>query len=199
MHEFTLSKPLDKALPSAVKADGSVYNIRTDFRVVLRILRMLEDPKIPIRGKKASLCQWFFRGAEYPRDPYDAFIWFLLCGEEIGRKNSKGHKDYDYEFDAPEIYASFLTLYQIDLTTARMHWWQFQALLRGALQVTTPLSEKVSLRKCNPDKCENPAAAREAQRAVQIPVVVSGAEKRRSAELAKRLERGEGIADLLKG
>ena len=43
------------------------------------------------------------------------------------------HRDdaYDYDIDQSLILAAFRQAYGIDLTTASMHWWTFQALLQG--------------------------------------------------------------------
>lgn len=38
---------------------------------------------------------------------------------------------YAFDYDFPYIYAAFLELYNIDLTSEELHWWQFRALFRS--------------------------------------------------------------------
>lgn len=38
---------------------------------------------------------------------------------------------YSFEYDADYIFSSFYECYGIDLTTTKMHWWKFKALLKG--------------------------------------------------------------------
>lgn len=42
-----------------------------------------------------------------------------------------GPRAFDFRQDAEAIYAAFRSRYGIDLTEARLHWWQFMALLEG--------------------------------------------------------------------
>lgn len=128
MIDFSLSRTKKKALPDTVEVDGSVYDIRPGFRNILKILRLQNDPDV-LDGHKAELLRrWFFDG-EAPEAWAEAFGHFVRAGDEP--ELPAGERDFDYEFDAPEIYASFRQLYGIDLMDEDLHWWQFRALLGG--------------------------------------------------------------------
>lgn len=63
----------------------------------------------------------------------DKFIWFYKCGieKEIKEGNGTNIRAYDYEADEDYIYSAFYETYKIDLSKAKLHWWQFKALLKG--------------------------------------------------------------------
>ena len=60
---------------------------------------------------------------------------------------STGEKVLDFEIDAPQIYASFLMQYGINLTKAKMHWYEFMPLLINLGQ-ETPMGYIMHIRGC---------------------------------------------------
>ena len=170
MTDFTLSRPAKKSLPDTVKVNGRDFFIHSDFRTMLKIFRMLEDPDVLDIHKDTLLVKWFFED-EAPENWVEAFENFARCGEPPAPK--KAAREFDYEFDAPEIYASFLQLYGIDLLEEKpMHWWRFQILLSGCMAMETPLSEKLRIRRLDVSKCADKAAAQAAKDRVQLPLNV---------------------------
>lgn len=184
-----------KALPDTVEVDGSVYDIRPGFRNILKILRLQNDPDV-LDGHKAELLRrWFFDG-EAPEAWAEAFGHFVRAGDEP--ELPAGERDFDYEFDAPEIYASFRQLYGIDLMDEDLHWWQFRALLGGCFLCRCALSEKIRLRHLDVSKCEDKAAAQRAKDAAAIPDAVGIDERLLTEQVRERLLRGEPIEDLIR-
>ena len=195
MIDFSLSRTKKKALPDTVEVDGSVYDIRPGFRNILKILRLQNDPDV-LDGPKAELLRrWFFDG-EAPEAWAEAFGHFVRAGDEP--ELPAGERDFDYEFDAPEIYASFRQLYGIDLMDADLHWWQFRALLGGCFLCRCALSEKIRLRHLDVSKCEDKAAAQRAKDAAAIPDAVGIDERLLTEQVRERLLRGESIEDLIR-
>jgi hypothetical protein len=195
MTDFTLSAAKKKALPTTVTVEGSAFEICTSFRTILKIFRMLDDPDVMEWHKGALLCEWLFpKGA--PPNWEEIFKWFVGAGEEAGRPQQK--KEMDYEFDAPEIYASFLQLYGIDLFETDLHWWQFRALLTGCISCPCALSEKLRLRNLDVSKCADKGAAQRVKNSVQIPASVGTDDMILTQQLQERLVKGEDISDLLR-
>lgn len=195
MIDFSLSRTKKKALPDTVEVDGSVYDIRPGFRNILKILRLQNDPDV-LDGHKAELLRrWFFDG-EAPEAWAEAFGHFVRAGDEP--ELPAGERDFDYEFDAPEIYASFRQLYCIDLMDEDLHWWQFRALLGGCFLCRCALSEKIRLRHLDVSKCEDKAAAQRAKDAAAIPDAVGIDERLLTEQVRERLLRGESIEDLIR-
>lgn len=195
MTDFTLSREKEKALPTEIKQNGRAFPISSSFRVMLKIFRMLDDPEILEGHKSALLCKWLFP-QETPPDWEAAFKWYAAAGVETERGGGK--RELDYEFDAPEIYASFMQLYGIDLYEWELHWWQFRALLSGCIACSCPLSEKLRLRNLDVSKCEDKAAAQRAKDSAQIPSHVGENERLVTELLQQRLINGEDISDLLR-
>ena len=61
---------------------------------------------------------------------------------------STGQKALDFNIDAPQIYASFLMQYGINLTRAKMHWYEFMPLLIN-LSHETPMGNIMYIRTCD--------------------------------------------------
>ena len=90
-----------------------------------------------------QLCGQFYTERFSPSDLQEKYSWlieFYRAGEQAAEpaaaKHASGHDTgpaFDYRCDAPYIVAAFQRLYGIDLTTERIHWFRFRALLRGVI------------------------------------------------------------------
>lgn len=78
---------------------------------------------------------------------------FFRCGEPAGGAKSQNVVPYSLETDSAAIITAFQREYGIDLTTTKMHWWRFSALLRGLLEHS--FSERVKYRTCDLGKIKN--------------------------------------------
>lgn len=194
MEKFSLSSK-DKALPEAYTADGNAFSIYTDFRRILRILRLLDDPNVLDLDKHIGLVRLFFKG-DIPPDPLDAFKWFVSCGIE---RESGGDKDFDYEQDAREIYSGFMQIYGIDLTQTDMHFWKFSMLLDGLFATDNALSNKVHLRHLDDSKAKRENDLSRAKRNAAVGCNMSAADAALENLLRQRIQAGKPINDLLGG
>ena len=82
-----------------------------------------------------------------PRDheaALEAIFAFYRCGKAPEKKKTDQSPPYAFGADADALCAAFLQSYGIDLTTAEMHWWRFQALLSGLLEIG--FAERVRVR-----------------------------------------------------
>lgn len=102
-----------------------------------------------------------------------ALIRFAICGEipEQSAKSGRNKKILSWSFDAPFVYAGFLSVYQIDLLTVQMHWHLFLALF-DALPEDTPIKQRMYYRGVNigeiKDKNEKKRILK-IQRQIRIP------------------------------
>ena len=98
---------------------------------------------------------WF--PAERPADfsaAQEAVSAFYRCSEELPeKKDGREVPAFAFGVDAEAIVAAFQREYGIDLTTERMHWWRFMALLRGLLSHS--FTERVQYRVCDPEKAKS--------------------------------------------
>lgn len=193
MKSFSLSS-LD-ALPESVCEGGEEYAVNTDFRVILRIFRMLGDPEISEEDKPWLLRGMFYIGRK-PAKGDKGFAWFVGCGREKGEAG--GERDFDYEQDAAEIYSAFRQVYGIDLMDVeKLHWWRFLPLLEGLFCCDNALSNKVRLRHADDSKEKHKAALERQKRAVKLRENISRTEATLEEELRERLKKGLPIGDLI--
>lgn len=119
--------------PTAVEISGREYPVRWSFRTGLRFERLIRDGCIPERQKMALAYHLYY--PEYPEDVQaglEKILWFWGCGRAPRQKTGAqgGKAAYDFEQDAPLIYAAFMADYGIDLEAVEgLHWWKFCALL----------------------------------------------------------------------
>lgn len=183
-------------LPECVDVDGVSYGIRSDFRVVLRALKMLGDPEIG-RNEKPILLAKIFYTVKAPADPWPAFERFVRCGRDDAAGG--GVRDFDYEDDAQEIYAAFWQVYGIDLIdVSELHWWKFTALLNG-LSGSNALTAKIQLRHADDSEGERRSSLARAKNAVQLTEHVSKTDAAIQDKIIERLRHGEPIDDLIGG
>jgi len=193
MKKFSLSS-LD-LLPESICENGVEYAMNTDFRVILRILRMLGDPEINDGDRPWLLRRMFFVG-KAPAQAERHFAWFVGCGRE--KDEPGGDRDFDYEQDAAEIYSAFRQVYGIDLLdVGQLHWWRFLPLFEGLFCCPNALSNKVHLRHMDDDKGKQKAKLARQKRAVRLQSMISRSDMALEEELMERLKRGEPVGDLL--
>lgn len=128
------------------------YPINTDFRVGIAFCEKL------ISGEPMSVQEmyelWF--PEKQPDDvsaAQAAIFAFYRCGKEPGKQGTKQVPAYDFFTDGDNIVADFQREYGIDLTTEKMHWWRFSALLGGLLSHS--FTEKVQYRNCDLNEIES--------------------------------------------
>lgn len=198
-YDFTLTKAKDEALPEAVEVDGSVFSINASFRTVLKVLRVLDADDIIEWQKPLIVLRAFYGDTQpEPQAGIDAFMKFLSRDKVVKRESDSRPPAFDYEIDAPEIYASFITLYGVDLLDSDMHWWQFCAFLEGAIWADSPIGRKIrrreELRTTDASKCDDPKAVREAQEALKLVSKVNLAEQQEQDAVYRALTSGGDVS-----
>ena len=73
------------SLPATVEIDGRSYGIRADFRVILEIFVMLDDPNLTDADKTEALIRIFY--IERPSDPEAAITAFVSFADPRGSGN----------------------------------------------------------------------------------------------------------------
>lgn len=193
MNEFSLSRSRRKVLPETVQTkEGREITIDSDFRTVLKCIRVLDDPDVSERDKLYLLMRWFFRGELVP-DAYSLFAEFVS-----GDSEADGEPPVmDFEQDADAIYAGFLMDYGIDLLDVKeMHWAKFRALLSG-LSDKTALCQRMALRRLDTKDLKGKARAdaERAKRRVQLKKRMSEEEAGIRSEIETALANGQDPAE----
>lgn len=128
---------LTKPPESFIEISGERYEIRTDFRVWIRVSEIFEK-KSPSGEEIAELLKTVY--VKIPKNLCDA-LWgiseFLAKGKKgKGKRKKKSEKFFDFEYDAEYIYSAFFQQYGIDLSETELHWHKFKALLSGLSEDT---------------------------------------------------------------
>ena len=129
---------LTEELKSSVSCRGVEYEVHTDFRVWLKYDALMHK-SVSAKEKIVRSIDLCYVGA-YPPTAVEAaaalaeFFTQKELGE--GRTSSTqggrhGVRSFDFEADAPYIYAAFLSEYGIDLTKENLHWHLFMSLLQA--------------------------------------------------------------------
>lgn len=140
--------------PQSVEIDGTQYPIRYDFRIGMKF-EEIRDSNLNDEDKLTEMLKLY-----YPKIPsdikvaIDKMLWFYRCGQEEIEEDSKRRyrrkasqePAYCFSQDAPYIHAAFMEQYRIDLSEAKMHWWEFMALFES-LGEDTKMSKIMYYRK----------------------------------------------------
>lgn len=108
------------------------YPIDTDFQTGIQITQCLNDEELSDRERIFTAMDLLFVGDVTPsiEEAQEALHWYL---NEYHHDNNSGEKSdalvMDFDVDQWRIYSAFLSQYNIDLNTARMHWFTFMGLL----------------------------------------------------------------------
>ena len=130
-------------LPYFVKIKNKKYAIRTDYRIFAKYEEEMQDRNEENRKKAiAKVLRRFYPAFleiiknNLLEEAIDKFIWFYECGRKNyhkvkSGKGTKREEKYSFNYDDEYIYSAFYEKYRIDLSKSYVHWWKFQALLKG--------------------------------------------------------------------
>ena len=141
---------LTEPLKNTVTVSGISYPVNTDFRVWLKIHRLVTENNINKITEAIILC---YKGGVLPPSFFEAVsaMWdFMLADDKKGKGQGgkRGVKIFDFTQDAELIYASFLQDYGIDLLREDMHWHRFLALFKN-LSPKSPFMRVAQIRATN--------------------------------------------------
>ena len=116
-------------LPTSLEVNGRMWEIRTDYRIVLSILTAFEDPNLG-DAEKAFVClhNLYVDFADMPKTDYqaayDAASWYIDCGRE--NDGQIGPRTMDWEQDAPLLFPAVNKVAGFEVRGVEyLHWWTF--------------------------------------------------------------------------
>ena len=179
--------------PEYAEVAGVKYKINTDFRDALRCFEVIEDERIG-DGERALAVIYILFG-DVPTEHLDVFLRiagdYLRCGEKENTTVS-AKRDIDFNEDEKYISASFMSDYQIDLSKAKMHFWQYINLIQGFTE-NALMSRVREVRNYDLEDIKDPksrAKMAKAKAEVALPEKFSRAEQDAIAEFEKLFEVG---------
>lgn len=138
---------LTSPLPEAVEVNGISYPIRTDFKIWLEFGDLAAD----IQKNYVNMLTACYTDRLPPslNEALLALVRFYVGGFETHADGGASRRPIvSFSADAEYIYSAYLSQYQIDLTAASMHWYQFMALFRS-LDDSCRLSKIMEARAVN--------------------------------------------------
>lgn len=119
--------------------DYKGYLIRSDFRIGIQISECLSDVDLSADERVLNaLFLLFGNGCPDFDTAYSGLTWFLSCGgssyddnatDSGNNDNNEKNETFSFEQDTKFIYSAFMRNFGIDLTSTKMHWFKFNALL----------------------------------------------------------------------
>lgn len=174
-------------LPSSITVENKEIPVLTDFRYWLICAEIMQNTApLPL---KAELCRMTVcpnSDVSVTASP-DTFL--LSCASFLLQHDLTEHDltadtahinndpCFDFEQDSALIFASFMSAYHIDLTTEKMHWHKFMALL-SSLPCDSPLMKTISLRLSDPSEIEDDHTRRALRRAKNAVRIKQNSERR---------------------
>lgn len=186
-------------LPEYVEIGGKAVKINTDFRAGLRVILAFEDQQLTGYEKAMVMLNNLYR--VIPDDAEAATRQaqkFLNGGKENGEEKEEVQvRLYSFAKDQNFIFAAFRQTHQIDLETARLHWWKFLALFMD-LGAETTFCNLVGLRKRISDGTATPEEKKTADAMGELVDLddeqdeeLTPEQKAREAEFMRQLNRGK--------
>ena len=135
-------------LPKSATFGGETYEIRSDFRDILKILTALEDPELPELLRWQVALQLFYPKPipdSYCRQAMEFLCDFIAAGESA----APGPRLLDWKQDAPVIVAEVNKVAGREIREAPfIHWWTFLGWFHaiGSGQLATLVSIRQKLR-----------------------------------------------------
>ena len=181
---------LYEALPDKLEHRGKEYRLYASFDRVLEALAFIKRQDFSDAEKTEYLTFLFFGDGVAPDAELVSAALALLCPAS---KNS-GVRSFDWEQDAAVIYASFLSVYGIDLFSVRgkLHWTAFIALLQN-LPRDSAFGRLIDIRTC-----EVPQVTKYNQKQVQNLMKAKAAYRLRLTEEDRKAQWKAGLQNLAK-
>lgn len=114
------------SLPTKLNICGTDYEIRTDYRVILELIEVLNDPAFPDDEKAIATIETVIIDWENVTDYAEALkqcFWFIDIGQPAGKKSARL---VDWEKDFPYIVAPVNRVLGYECRSVKyLHWWTF--------------------------------------------------------------------------
>lgn len=124
------------------------YEVNTDFRIGIQIYILQYDKDLNKYEKMVIMESLLFDDRERPDDIQDCIEWYLNGWYHDNPSDGTDKRRLvDYDVDQWRIYADFLKIYGIDLSTVDMHWWMFNGLLWNMPYRQSSFMEVIDIRR----------------------------------------------------
>ena len=120
-------------LPKQLEIDGTMCDIRTDYRNCLLILEAFNDPDNTINDAYEIMLKVLYK--QIPDNVDEAIekgIWFLNCGDKYKESPKTEKPVFDWQKDEQMIFAALNNVAGHEIrSVSYMHYWTFIGLFQG--------------------------------------------------------------------
>lgn len=152
-------------LPTSLIVNGEEWDIRTDFRGVLRIIAAFGDPNVESAEKIYICLQILYESfEEMPESDYEAAfkaaLCFIDCDMPGSKKQGKSARTMDWEHDEAILFPAINKVAGYETRSVpHLHWWTFMGYFMeistdGVFGNVLRLRQKKRNRKTPLDKAE---------------------------------------------
>lgn len=113
-------------LPTKLKVNDNIYDIRYDYQTALRIIEAFEDNLLTDNEKAYIMLKNIYYEDIKDEDIEEAYkkaVLFLDCGIEDEKKARK--KIYSFGQDSMYIYSGITAQHSLEENGKPIHWWKF--------------------------------------------------------------------------
>lgn len=139
-------------LPKSIEINGVQCGIDADYRNILQIFTILNDPDLLPQEAAIVALEWFYTDKNYLADIHKALtemFLFMSCGEPNKKKSEEDEdreKWYDWDKDFNIIIAPINRILGYDVRGVEfLHWWTFMSAFMEIGECT--FSTYVGIRK----------------------------------------------------
>lgn len=124
-------------LPQTLDVSGVSYEIRTDFRSILRIIAAFNDDELSDAEKLYVCLKQIYKNFEsIPRDAYaEAYkqaVWFINCGEDADKEGRRNPRTVNWIKDEGLIFPAINRAAGQEVRLVKyMHWWSFMGYFQN--------------------------------------------------------------------
>ena len=181
---------LYEALPDKLEHRGKEYRLYASFDRILEALAFMKRQDFSDVEKTEYLTFLLFGEGVEPDAELVSAALALLCP----KSENSGVRSFDFEQDAAVIYASFLSVYGIDLFSVRgkLHWTAFIALLQN-LPADSAFGRLIAIRTC-----EMPQPTKYNQKQIHDLLRAKAAYRLRITEEERKTQWQAGLQNLAK-
>lgn len=122
-------------LPTTLTVNGKTYEIRPDYRNILRIFEALADDSLN-DNEKLYVClkRVYVKFSAIPKDQYkeayEQAHWFISCGQI--EEKQKPLRTFNWVKDAPILFPAVNKAAGMEVREAKfMHWWTFMGYFQS--------------------------------------------------------------------
>lgn len=143
------------AMLDRLPEDYCGWLIRTDYRIGVQIQLCASDPDMS-DSEKTALAVHLLYGNGIPdvKTALDGISWFMSCGSPTDKEQDEsGPPVYSFEYDAGRLVSGFKKVFGIDLSRAKLHWFEFVPML-GDLNGTA-FSNVIEIRQTSANEVDS--------------------------------------------